>query len=52
MSKGYYRKQHEREKNFNNSFNVNEKFLPTYNALDDPYLTGFFDKPQFKKHLR
>lgn len=26
--------------------------MPTYNALEDPYLSGFFDKPYIKKHLK
>jgi hypothetical protein len=26
--------------------------LPTYNALQDPFLAGFFDNPSLKKHLR
>ena len=26
--------------------------LPTYNALHDPFLAGFFDHPSLKKHLR
>jgi hypothetical protein len=26
--------------------------LPTYNALKDQYLLGFFDNPDIKRHLR
>jgi len=50
MRKAYSNRQ--KEKLFSNSFHVNEKFLPTYNALEDPYLEGFFDRPQLKKHLK
>ena len=37
-----YRK---REEQFNNSYRATDKPLPTYNALEDPYLSGYFDKP-------
>ena len=46
------RQNKEREKQFNNSYRINDKFLPNYNALHDPYLSGYFDKPQLKKHLK
>ena len=26
--------------------------LPSYNALKDPYLIGYFDNPGLKKHLK
>lgn len=26
--------------------------MPTYNALDDPYLCGFFEKPYIQRHLK
>ena len=50
MRKAYLFKN--REKSFNNSFHINDKALPSYNALKDPFLQGFFDKPPLKKHLQ
>ena len=41
-----------REKTFNNTFHINEKCLPTYNAFEDPFLSGYFDNPKVKRHLR
>lgn len=26
--------------------------MPTYNALEDPYLVGFFDKPYVRRHIK
>lgn len=42
----------QREQHFDISFRANDKPLPTYNALEDPYLSGFFEKPQVKRHLK
>lgn len=50
MRKAYSNRQ--KEKLFNNSYNVNDKLLPTYNALEDPYLEGYFDRPQLRRHLK
>lgn len=41
-----------REISFVNSTHVNSVLLPTYNALRDPYLVGFFDNPSVRKHLK
>lgn len=50
MRKAYLLRK--REKSFDISYHINDRPLPTYNALEDPYLSGFFDKPQLKRHLR
>ena len=50
MRKAYLLRQ--REKSFDITYHINDKPLPTYNALEDPYLEGFFSKPQFKRHLQ
>lgn len=50
MRKAYLLRQ--REKSFDITYRINDKPLPTYNALEDPFLQGFFDKPQFKRHLK
>ena len=42
----------QREKQFDVTYRINDQPLPTYNALEDPYLSGYFDKPQLKKHLK
>ena len=34
-----YRK---REENFDITYHANDRPLPTYNALEDPFLSGFF----------
>ena len=44
--------QRRREENFDISYRANDKPLPSYNALEDPYLSGFFEKPQLKRHLK
>jgi hypothetical protein len=31
---------------------ANEVFLPTYDALNDPFLVGFFQNPLVKKNLK
>lgn len=49
MRKAYLFRQ--REKTFDISFHINDQPLPDYNALKDPYLEGFFDKPPLKRHL-
>lgn len=41
-----------REKGFSLQQSVNQPCLPAYNALTDPFLTGFFDSPHIKRHLR
>ena len=41
-----------RELLFSNSTPINEVLLPAYNALTDPFLSGFFDNRSVKKHLR
>lgn len=42
----------QREQAFDISYRANDRPLPTYNALEDPYLSGFFEKPQLKRHLK
>ena len=42
----------QREQKFDNSYRANDQPLPSYNALEDPYLSGFFEKPQLKRHLK
>lgn len=42
----------QRERQFDISYRANDQPLPSYNALQDPYLSGFFEKPQLKRHLK
>jgi hypothetical protein len=41
-----------RENSFNLTQHVNEVLLPSYNALKDPFLIGFFENPIVKKTLK
>jgi hypothetical protein len=41
-----------RENSFSLTQNINEMVIPEYNALKDPFLDGFFNNPQLKKHLK
>lgn len=41
-----------RESSFNLTQNVNEVLLPAYDALHDPFLSGYFDNPLLKRHLK
>jgi Na+-transporting NADH:ubiquinone oxidoreductase subunit NqrC len=46
------RLQKVREVSFNLAQRANDVLLPSYNALRDPFLSGYFDNPQVKRHLR
>lgn len=41
-----------RENSFNLAQKANDVLLPTYNALSDPYLAGYFDNPLLTRHLK
>lgn len=41
-----------REIDFSLSQHANEILLPEYNALRDPFLTGYFDNPIVRKNLK
>lgn len=47
-----YRFYHHRELSFNLSNHVNEILLPNYDALKDPFLSGYFDNPIIKRNLK
>ena len=42
----------QREKQFDISYRITDQPLPEYDALKDPCLAGYFDKPQLKHHLK
>lgn len=42
----------QREKQFDISYRITDQPLPEYDALKDPCLAGYFDKPQLKRHLK
>lgn len=46
------RLQRVREAAFNLAQHANEVLLPSYNALKDPYLSGYFDNPLVKRNLK
>jgi hypothetical protein len=41
-----------RENSFNLAQRANDVLLPAYDALCDPYLSGYFDNPLLKRHLK
>lgn len=50
LRKFHFSKQ--REAAFKVSQHVNEVLLPSYNALQDPFLSGYFENPLIKRHLK
>lgn len=42
----------QRETSFKLAQNVNDVLLPSYNALQDPFLAGYFDNPLIKRNLK
>lgn len=52
MIRHQQRIQRARENAFNLTQRANEVLLPAYDALSDPYLAGYFDNPQLKRHLK
>ncbi len=42
----------QREASFHLTQNVNDVLLPSYNALQDPFLAGYFDNPIVKRNLK